>query len=67
MRAEDLDLVIIATVTPDMAFPATAALVADQLGATVSAYDLSVGCRVRLCPRAGPSDARLGSAAARSS
>jgi 3-oxoacyl-[acyl-carrier-protein] synthase III len=45
VRAEDLDLVIIATVTPDMAFPATAALVADQLGATkAGAYDLSAGC-----------------------
>ncbi len=45
VRAEDLDLVIVATVTPDMAFPATAALVADQLGATkAGAYDLSAGC-----------------------
>jgi 3-oxoacyl-[acyl-carrier-protein] synthase-3 len=42
---EDLDLLIVATVTPDMAFPATAALVADQLGATkAGAYDLSAGC-----------------------
>jgi 3-oxoacyl-[acyl-carrier-protein] synthase-3 len=45
VRAEDLDLVIIATVTPDVAFPATAALVADQLGAKqAGAYDLSAGC-----------------------
>ncbi len=45
VRAEDLDLLIVATVTPDMAFPATAALVADQLGATkAGAYDLSAGC-----------------------
>jgi 3-oxoacyl-[acyl-carrier-protein] synthase-3 len=45
VRAEDLDLVIVATVTPDMAFPATAALVADQLGAKkAGAYDLSAGC-----------------------
>ena len=29
----ELDLVIVATVTPDMAFPATAALIADELGA----------------------------------
>jgi 3-oxoacyl-[acyl-carrier-protein] synthase III len=43
--AEDLDLVIVATVTPDMAFPATAAIVADQLGAAkAGAYDLSAGC-----------------------
>lgn len=43
--AHDLDLVIVATVTPDMAFPATAALLADQLGAgDAAAYDLSAGC-----------------------
>ena len=40
-----LDLVIVATVTPDMAFPATAALVAAALGAyDAAAYDLSAGC-----------------------
>ena len=45
VSAEDLDLVIVATVTPDMAFPATAAIVADQLGATkAGAFDLSAGC-----------------------
>src|SRR5438445_12734588 len=30
----DLDLIIMATVTPDMAFPATAAILGHQLGAT---------------------------------
>jgi 3-oxoacyl-[acyl-carrier-protein] synthase-3 len=41
----DLDLIIVATVTPDMAFPATAAVLADQLGAReAGAYDLSAGC-----------------------
>jgi 3-oxoacyl-[acyl-carrier-protein] synthase-3 len=45
LAAADIDLVIVATVTPDMAFPATAALVADQLGAhDAAAYDLSAGC-----------------------
>jgi 3-oxoacyl-[acyl-carrier-protein] synthase III len=40
-----LDLVIVATVTPDMAFPATAAIMADELGAhDAAAYDLSAGC-----------------------
>jgi 3-oxoacyl-[acyl-carrier-protein] synthase-3 len=40
-----LDLIICATVTPDMAFPATAAIIADELGATeAAAYDLSAGC-----------------------
>jgi 3-oxoacyl-[acyl-carrier-protein] synthase III len=36
---------IVATVTPDMAFPSTAAIMADKLGATeAAAYDLSAGC-----------------------
>ena len=42
---KDIDLLIVATVTPDMAFPSTAALLADALGATeAAAYDLSAGC-----------------------
>jgi 3-oxoacyl-[acyl-carrier-protein] synthase-3 len=42
---EDLDLVIVATATPDMLFPATAALLADELGARqAAAYDLLAGC-----------------------
>jgi 3-oxoacyl-[acyl-carrier-protein] synthase III len=41
----DIDLLIVATVTPDMAFPATAAIMADELGACeAAAYDLSAGC-----------------------
>ena len=41
----DIDLLIVATVTPDMMFPSTAAVLADQLGAaTAAAYDLSAGC-----------------------
>jgi 3-oxoacyl-[acyl-carrier-protein] synthase-3 len=45
VRPEDLDLVIVATATPDMLFPATAALVADALGAkNAAAYDLLAGC-----------------------
>ena len=40
-----IDLLIVATVTPDMAFPATAAIMADELGAgDAAAYDLSAGC-----------------------
>jgi 3-oxoacyl-[acyl-carrier-protein] synthase-3 len=40
-----IDLVIVATVTPDMAFPSTGAILADQLGAkSAAAYDLSAGC-----------------------
>jgi len=44
-RAEDVDLLIVATVTPDMAFPSTGAILADRLGAKdAAAYDLSAGC-----------------------
>jgi 3-oxoacyl-[acyl-carrier-protein] synthase-3 len=43
--AAGIDLVICATATPDMLFPATAALVADDLGARdAAAYDLLAGC-----------------------
>jgi 3-oxoacyl-[acyl-carrier-protein] synthase-3 len=45
LEGKDIDLVIVATVTPDMAFPSTGAILADQLGATsAAAYDLSAGC-----------------------
>ena len=41
----DIDLIIVATVTPDMAFPSAAAILADELGASeAGAYDLSAGC-----------------------
>jgi 3-oxoacyl-[acyl-carrier-protein] synthase-3 len=45
LRPADLDLIVVATVTPDMAFPASAALLADRLGSPdAGAYDLSAGC-----------------------
>lgn len=45
LQGEDIDLLIVATVTPDMMFPSTGAIVADKLGATkAAAYDLSAGC-----------------------
>jgi 3-oxoacyl-[acyl-carrier-protein] synthase III len=41
----ELDLLIVATVTPDMFFPSTASLLASALGADeAGAYDLSAGC-----------------------
>ncbi|NLL48923.1 MAG: ketoacyl-ACP synthase III [Firmicutes bacterium] len=44
-KAEELDLIICATVTPDMAFPATACLVQELLGVkNIPAFDLSAGC-----------------------
>jgi 3-oxoacyl-[acyl-carrier-protein] synthase-3 len=40
-----VELLIVATVTPDMPFPSTAALLADRLGMPdAAAYDLSAGC-----------------------
>lgn len=42
---QEVDLIIVATVTPDMLFPATACLVQGRLGATrAAAFDLSAGC-----------------------
>ena len=45
VEAASVDLIIVATVTPDMAFPSSAAIIADELGAPdAAAYDLSAGC-----------------------
>jgi 3-oxoacyl-[acyl-carrier-protein] synthase-3 len=45
VEAGTLDVIIVATVTPDMAFPSSAAILADELGAgDAAAYDLSAGC-----------------------
>ncbi len=42
---DDLDLIVVATVTPDMSFPATACLVQDQIGARHAwGFDLSAAC-----------------------
>ncbi len=43
--AEEIDVIIVATVTPDMFFPATACLVQAQIGATNAwGFDLSAAC-----------------------
>ncbi|MFC6651176.1 beta-ketoacyl-ACP synthase III [Paenibacillus rhizoplanae] len=45
MKAEELDLIIVATVTPDSAFPSTACILQDKLGAkNAAAFDLSAAC-----------------------
>lgn len=45
LQAKDLDLIIVATATPDHLFPATACLVQDRLGAIgAGAFDLSAAC-----------------------
>ena len=42
---EEVDLIVVATVTPDMLFPATACLVQDNLGAQNAwGFDLSAAC-----------------------
>jgi 3-oxoacyl-[acyl-carrier-protein] synthase-3 len=45
ISAEQLDMIIVATVTPDMMFPSTACLLQDKLGATkAAALDVSAAC-----------------------
>ena len=45
LPVEKLDLIICATITGDMPFPATSCLLQDKLGATdVPAFDLQAGC-----------------------
>ena len=45
LTPDDIDLVVVATATPDMLFPSTACLVQHNLNATrAAAYDLSAGC-----------------------
>ena len=44
-KAEEIDLIICATATPDMIFPSTACIIADKVGATnCFAYDLMAAC-----------------------
>lgn len=42
--AEDLDMILVCTVTPDMFFPSTACLVQHRLGARAWGYDLIAAC-----------------------
>jgi 3-oxoacyl-[acyl-carrier-protein] synthase-3 len=45
LTAEDIDLIIVATITPDMFFPSTACLLQEKLGAKkAAAFDLSAAC-----------------------
>lgn len=45
ISAEEIDLIIFATATPDMVFPATANILADKIGATNAwGYDLQAAC-----------------------
>lgn len=45
LKPEEIDVIIVATVTPDMLFPATACLVQEKIGATNAwGFDLSAAC-----------------------
>ena len=45
LEPKDIDLLVCATVTPDMMFPTSSALLADELGMPdAAAYDLLAGC-----------------------
>ncbi|GIQ68683.1 ketoacyl-ACP synthase III [Xylanibacillus composti] len=45
VAAEDIDLIVVATITPDMAFPSTACILQEKLGAKkAAAFDLSAAC-----------------------
>lgn len=45
LTPQDIDLIIVATATPDMAFPSTACIVQENIGATqAAAFDISVAC-----------------------
>ena len=43
--ADDIDMIVTATISPDMQFPATACLIQEAIGATkAAAFDLGAGC-----------------------
>jgi len=45
LNPEDIDLILVATATPDMIFPATACIVQDKLSAkTAAAFDILAAC-----------------------
>ncbi|HNX04701.1 MAG TPA: 3-oxoacyl-ACP synthase, partial [Opitutales bacterium] len=45
MKPEDLDLIIVATITPDMPFPSTACFVQSKLGIkNTPAFDITAAC-----------------------
>ena len=44
VKSDDIDLLLLATFTPDMSFPSTACLVQDQLKLTCPAFDLQAAC-----------------------
>ncbi|PKM89283.1 MAG: 3-oxoacyl-ACP synthase [Firmicutes bacterium HGW-Firmicutes-12] len=45
IKPEEVDLIIVPTITPDMVFPSTSSIVQDKIGAiNAAAFDISAGC-----------------------
>lgn len=44
IKPEDIDLIIVATITPDMLFPSTACIVQNKIGAQCPAVDVAAAC-----------------------
>ncbi len=45
LKSKDIDLIIVATITPDMPFPSTACILQDRLGAkNAAAFDVNAAC-----------------------
>ncbi len=44
LTPQDLDLIIVATITPDMFFPSTACNIQNKIGARCPAFDLAAAC-----------------------
>jgi len=45
LKPDDIDLIITATITPDMFFPATACIIQDKIGAkNAAAFDINAAC-----------------------
>ena len=44
LKPTDLDLIIVATISPDMIFPSTACIVQEKIGAKCAAFDISAAC-----------------------
>lgn len=44
LKPEDIDLVICATITPDMVFPATAYIISEKLGIKKPGFDINAAC-----------------------
>lgn len=44
LKPTDIDLIILATISPDMLFPSTACIVQEKIGARCPGFDLSAAC-----------------------